>query len=283
MDIEIVNAVVRWIDSNCDKPLKIKEIADYTGYSQRHIHNMFKKIVGTTLGKYIRQQRLCIAATKLKMTSQPIIQIAYQLNYDSQQSFCREFKKMFRVPPNTFRKQDLWDFSSYIVPFEFDLPELPKILFDNLNEQKLFGYEVNYDTCFTHHINEINPLHIELIIKNFEIYQDTIFSLVDKRPSHTNKNLVSVTAFIGTKNSGHRPHQCLLQKNITPGLYLKTTFYGTWKEYGILISRLYRHVLPGYKLKRRNARDIEVFNYSDEISLSDTALFYCDYYIPVIR
>lgn len=52
-----------------------------------------------TLGDYIRQRRLLLAAVELRTTERPIFDIAMDLGYVSQQTFSRVFRREFDRTP----------------------------------------------------------------------------------------------------------------------------------------------------------------------------------------
>lgn len=56
-----------------------------------------------TLGDYIRQRRLLLAAVELRTTERPIFDIAMDLGYVSQQTFSRVFRRQFDRTPSDYR------------------------------------------------------------------------------------------------------------------------------------------------------------------------------------
>ncbi|HIA5630077.1 TPA: helix-turn-helix domain-containing protein, partial [Salmonella enterica] len=56
-----------------------------------------------TLGEYIRQRRLLLAAVELRTTERPIFDIAMDLGYVSQQTFSRVFRREFDRTPSDYR------------------------------------------------------------------------------------------------------------------------------------------------------------------------------------
>ena len=53
--------------------------------------------------KYLQNRRLTVAAEKLVKTDKPIMQIAYEAGYDTQQSFSFAFKQIYLNPPKIYR------------------------------------------------------------------------------------------------------------------------------------------------------------------------------------
>lgn len=112
-----INEVLKWIEANLENRIFIEDIVSFSGFSRRHMYNIFKEHTGLAIGSYIRQRKLCRAAYKLKLTSLSLVQIAFSLEFDSQQSFSREFKKLFNVSPKSYRDSDVWDMPHLRVPF----------------------------------------------------------------------------------------------------------------------------------------------------------------------
>ena len=99
----IIMKVIDYIEDHLDRKLSLDEIADKAGYSKFHLNRMFSERVGLTLYKYIQTRRLTVAAEKLVNTKKPIIDIAYESHYDSQQSFTYAFKQLYLCTPQRYR------------------------------------------------------------------------------------------------------------------------------------------------------------------------------------
>ncbi|KQN57796.1 MULTISPECIES: superoxide response transcriptional regulator SoxS [unclassified Erwinia] len=103
MHDEIISTLTDWIDNNLDKTLSIDEVAAKSGYSKWHLQRMFRAITKQTLGNYIRERRLTLAAEALRQTQRPVFDIAMQYGYDSQQTFSRVFRRQFMQTPTAYR------------------------------------------------------------------------------------------------------------------------------------------------------------------------------------
>ncbi len=68
-----------------------------------HLQRMFRTVTHQTLGDYIRQRRLLLAAVELRTTERPIFDIAMDLGYVSQQTFSRVFRRQFDRTPSDYR------------------------------------------------------------------------------------------------------------------------------------------------------------------------------------
>ncbi|MFS2223561.1 helix-turn-helix domain-containing protein [Pantoea sp. B65] len=100
----IVNSLLEWINCNLNKPLKIEDVAGKAGYSKWHLQRMFYRVMHQTLGNYIRDRKMELAAYDLIDTQDSVIAISLKYGYDSQQSFTRSFARKYQVPPATFRR-----------------------------------------------------------------------------------------------------------------------------------------------------------------------------------
>ncbi|MXP54794.1 MULTISPECIES: superoxide response transcriptional regulator SoxS [unclassified Pantoea] len=103
MQQEIIYSLTHWIDENLDKALSIDEVAAKSGYSKWHLQRMFRTVTKQTLGGYIRERRLTLAAEALRQTQRPVFDIAMQYGYDSQQTFSRVFRRQFSQTPTAYR------------------------------------------------------------------------------------------------------------------------------------------------------------------------------------
>lgn len=103
MHDDIIRTLTDWIESNLDKTLSIDEVAAKSGYSKWHLQRMFRTVTKQTLGGYIRDRRLTLAAEALRKTHRPVFDIAMQYGYDSQQTFSRVFRRQFSQTPTAYR------------------------------------------------------------------------------------------------------------------------------------------------------------------------------------
>ncbi len=100
---DITKEVIAYIETNLEKEIDLDSIAKNIGYSKFYLNRLFLSYTGTTICKYMQNRRLTIAAEKLVKTEKPIIQIAYEAGYDSQQSFTFAFKQVYLCPPKAYR------------------------------------------------------------------------------------------------------------------------------------------------------------------------------------
>ena len=103
---DIIDEITQWIDSNLHKPLKIEDVATRAGYSRWHLQRIFVQVRKVSLGKYIRDTKLRLAAKDLIETNEPVMVIAFKYGFDSQQTFTRVFSKKYKLPPLRYRNTE---------------------------------------------------------------------------------------------------------------------------------------------------------------------------------
>lgn len=102
---QIISTLTAWIDDHIDQPLNIDVIAKKSGYSKWYLQRMFRNVMKQTLGEYIRERRLKMAAQALRTSTRPIFDIAMDHGYVSQQTFSRVFRRAFDRTPSDYRHQ----------------------------------------------------------------------------------------------------------------------------------------------------------------------------------
>ena len=83
----------------------LQQLASTAGVSRTLLANRFNHLLQITPMGYIAQWRMQLARRRLLTSSQPIIQIAESVGYQSEAAFGRAFKKYFDVGPATYRRQ----------------------------------------------------------------------------------------------------------------------------------------------------------------------------------
>ena len=102
---QVIDTIVEWIDDNLHQPLRIDDIARHAGYSKWHLQRLFLQYKGESLGRYIRERKLLLAARDLRDTDQRVYDICLKYGFDSQQTFTRVFTRTFNLPPGATVKR----------------------------------------------------------------------------------------------------------------------------------------------------------------------------------
>lgn len=105
---KVVRKVASYIEQHIEDDLSLDRIAEVLSYSKFYIARMFVEETGCTVYKYIQGRRLTLAAKKLVETNEPIVDIAYEAHYNSQQAFTLAFGKLYQCTPQTYRKNGIF-------------------------------------------------------------------------------------------------------------------------------------------------------------------------------
>lgn len=108
MERSIVDNILSYIEKKLDEDLSLEDIAKEFNYSKFHLNRVFSENVGCTIYKYIQSRRLTKAAQKLVETDMPIVEIAYESHYNSQQAFTLAFHQLYLCTPQVYRKNGVF-------------------------------------------------------------------------------------------------------------------------------------------------------------------------------
>ena len=99
----LVQQIVDTLEEHVLTDWQLEHFAEKIGYSKFHLTRKFKEETGFSIGEYIRTRRLAIAAQLLLHTDEPILNIAIELHFQSQEAFTRAFKELYKLPPGKYR------------------------------------------------------------------------------------------------------------------------------------------------------------------------------------
>ncbi len=102
--MSITKKILFYIEAHLDKELTLEKLAEELKYSKFYLARTFKENTGTTLYKYIQGRRMDEAARKLAETEKPIVEIAFEAGYGSQQAFTKSFRDVYICTPQEYRK-----------------------------------------------------------------------------------------------------------------------------------------------------------------------------------
>lgn len=102
--IKGLNNAIEYIENNLDSTIAIDEIAKVAFISRYHFQRMFHAITGFTLGEYIRNRRLTLAAEELTSKDAKVTDIAAKYSYESIDAFTKAFQRLHGVTPAKIKK-----------------------------------------------------------------------------------------------------------------------------------------------------------------------------------
>ena len=100
----ITNAIA-YIEENLTDEIEINKVAEKAYVSSFYFQKIFNVLCGFTVGEYIRNRRLTLAAQELCSTDIKVIDVSLKYGYDSPDSFARAFTKFHGINPSLAKGQ----------------------------------------------------------------------------------------------------------------------------------------------------------------------------------
>lgn len=100
----VTGKILACIEAHLKQNLTLEILAEELHYSKFYMARTFKEDTGMTLCKYIQGRRLEAAARELAETKRPVVEIALEAGYGSQQAFTRAFRRKYGYTPQRYRK-----------------------------------------------------------------------------------------------------------------------------------------------------------------------------------
>lgn len=149
--IERIQRAIDYIEEHLKEELPTESIADVACFSMWHFQRVFGAVVGDSVKEYVRKRRLASALFELDSTDRRILDIAIDHQFESQESFTRAFKAVYRMTPGGCRKngvKSLLIISKPRITIEYldhlfgGISMQPK--FVNESEKKIVGLGANF-------------------------------------------------------------------------------------------------------------------------------------------
>ncbi|QTF07042.1 MDR efflux pump AcrAB transcriptional activator RobA [Brenneria izadpanahii] len=286
----IIRDLLNWLESHLDQPLSLDHVAAKAGYSKWHLQRMFKDVTGHAIGSYIRARRLTKAAVALCLTGRPILDIALQYRFDSQQTFTRAFKKQFAQTPASYRRADHWNTFGIHPPIRLGEFTMPQPQFITLPDTPLLGVTQEYKCSLEQICNfrtEIRIHYWRQYLANTNVIPPLLYGLHHAHPNkdRDDEHHVLYTTALEPR---HIPEGIYPGEPITlpGGDYALFIYSGPPDGLQDFIITLYDTCLPTLQLVRRKGYDAERFqpqNASRDRKEDVPETIRCEYLIPIQR
>jgi len=101
----VVGSALKWLHSMPGYKWTVKLLAQRVGTSRSVLAERFKYLLDQPPMQYLAHWRLLIASQILKTSDTSLKSIVARVGYDSEPAFNRAFKRLFGMPPISWRKQ----------------------------------------------------------------------------------------------------------------------------------------------------------------------------------
>ena len=103
---DVINETLRYLEENIKTVQGPKEVAMEVHVSASYLQNSFQMITGYTIGEYIRNRRLYLAAMDLIESDEKIINVAEKYGYETPESFTKAFSRFHDATPKEIQKKN---------------------------------------------------------------------------------------------------------------------------------------------------------------------------------
>lgn len=104
--ITAIRQAIAVIEGNIMTISNPEEVAKSVHISEMYLQRGFQIMTGFTIGEYIRNRRLYLAACELVNTDRKVIDIALDFGYESPESFAKAFSRFHGASPSQVRTGD---------------------------------------------------------------------------------------------------------------------------------------------------------------------------------
>lgn len=102
---EGIQNAIQYIEEHVTEPLQISDIAEHANVSGFHFQRIFSVLCGFSVGEYIRNRRLSLAAQELSTTEHKVIAVALKYGYESPDAFAKAFQRFHGILPSQAKEK----------------------------------------------------------------------------------------------------------------------------------------------------------------------------------
>ena len=99
--------VKEYIETSLDSTIRLRDCASKARLSASYFSHAFKATFGTTVCDYIRRRRVERAQHLMLLSTEPLSQIALACGFADQAHYCRVFRDVIGLSPNTWRRRNM--------------------------------------------------------------------------------------------------------------------------------------------------------------------------------
>lgn len=150
--MEALKKAIDYIEAHLLEPLTVEEVAREVYLSPFYFQKGFKLITGYTIGEYVRNRRLYLAALELAGDGVKVIDVAYKYGYDTPESFTKAFTRFYGMSPMQLKGQKYKLTPFYPLQLEISIKggDRLDVRIEKMSSFKVMGFTrvYHYDTAF---------------------------------------------------------------------------------------------------------------------------------------
>lgn len=102
--VRIIKSIHAYLTEHPERHHTLEALSEQFDIPLTSMKTCFKGVYGLSIGAYLREYRLQLAAERLKETTCRIGDIAFQIGYESPSKFTEAFRRKFSCTPSAYRK-----------------------------------------------------------------------------------------------------------------------------------------------------------------------------------
>ncbi|MFV5685689.1 response regulator transcription factor [Flavobacterium sp. GB2R13] len=99
----ILKGIVSYIEDNINEKITISDLSLRSRWKEQHFIRVFTNYIGETPYQFILSKKIAMAKKMIIETDIPVIEIGFELGFQSHANFCNAFKKITSKTPTNFR------------------------------------------------------------------------------------------------------------------------------------------------------------------------------------
>jgi len=148
----VLKQAIDYMEEHLLDDITVEAVAENVSVSNFYFQKGFKIMTGYTIGEYIRNRRLYMAALDVLKGNEKIIDIAYKYGYDTPESFSKAFNRFHGVSPIHLIGQSykLKIFQPLIISISIKGGNVMDFTIDKMGAFKVVGMErtFQYDSAY---------------------------------------------------------------------------------------------------------------------------------------
>jgi AraC-like DNA-binding protein len=93
------------IEEGYATPLSLEQVSTHAAYSPFHFQRLYRSAFGESPQEHLARRRFEVARSLLLRTTLPVIEIAYQVGYESPAGFTNAFRARTGYSPRAYRAE----------------------------------------------------------------------------------------------------------------------------------------------------------------------------------
>ena len=146
--MELVNDLkntVDYIEEHLLENIDINKVSKKVCVSKFYLQRSFQILTGYSMGEYIRNRRLCLAARELSHSNNKVIDIAYKYGYETPESFTKAFTKFHGNTPSRVKRGGKYiPFNRIKIKITIEQGEDMNVKVTPMFPIKLIGFETEF-------------------------------------------------------------------------------------------------------------------------------------------